>query len=203
MISIASIVEGHGEVQALPILLRRFPVWRISDVQVNVLQPIRVRRDRFLNRDDEFRKQLLLAAAKCGEQGWILVVLDADDDCPATLAEQIVRRAREHVPHRRLSVVIANREFEAWFLAAARSIHGERGFAVQEGERIEAESLRNAKGWMREHMQGAYKEVLDQPAFAARIDLQQACNNSRSFRKLCKEWQLNVEAQCQDRMMTP
>ncbi|MGC9216666.1 hypothetical protein [Acidithiobacillus sp.] len=85
MTVIASIVEGDGEVAALPILLRRVGAWQSPDKNFNVLPPIRVRRDRFLNRDDEFRRMLLLAAAKCGESGWILVLLDADDDCPSEL----------------------------------------------------------------------------------------------------------------------
>ncbi|MCK0507759.1 hypothetical protein [Aromatoleum anaerobium] len=35
-----------------------------------------------MNKEEEFRRQLLLAAAKCAGDGWILIVLDADDDCP-------------------------------------------------------------------------------------------------------------------------
>lgn len=193
MIAIASIVEGDGEVAALPILLRRLAAEREPFVLVNALPPIRVRRDRFLNRDEEFRRQLLLAAAKCGDDGWILIVLDADDDCPKSLGREIYVRAQQYVPHRRLSVVLANREFEAWFIAAAQSLDGVRGFSVKPDEKPEAERPRNAKGWIREHMQGgAYSEVIDQPAFVARIDLQQAFDNSRSFRKLCKEWQVNA-----------
>jgi hypothetical protein len=193
MIPIASIVEGDGEVAALPILLRRLAAERDSGIIINALPPIRVRRDRFLNKDDEFRKQLLLAAAKSGDNGWILIVLDADDDCPANLGRQIVQRAQEHVPHRRLSVVLAKREFEAWFLAAAQSLVGARGFVMDANEQVDAEDPRDAKGWMRQHMQGgAYREMLDQPAFTAAFDLQQAFENSRSFRKLCKEWQTHV-----------
>jgi hypothetical protein len=196
MISIAAIVEGEGEVRALPALLRRFP---LAD-RVKVLPPIRVKRSRFLKNDDdiEFRRQLLLAAGKCGEDGWIIVLLDADDDCPAELGAKICERARQYVPHRRLSVVLTNREFEAWFIAAARSIHGKRGFSIQENEHTEAETPRDAKGWMREHMNGPYQVMLDQPAFAATIDLQQACENSRSFRKLRNEWQVNVEEHLHD-----
>lgn len=193
MIQIASIVEGDGEVSALPVLLRRLASEWGAAVAVNPLQPIRVRRDKFLNKDEEFRRQLLLAAAKSGEGGWILIVLDADDDCPAELGKEIYDRAQQHVPHRRLSVVLANREFEAWFIAAAQSLHGVRGFFSHPDEGVQAEVPRNAKGWMRERMQsGSYSEILDQPAFAACIDLQQAFDNSRSFRKLCKEWQLHV-----------
>lgn len=193
MMLIATIVEGHGEVAALPELLRRLNEWRPGHSYAQPLTPIRVHRNRFLNREDEFRKQLLLAAAKCGHQGWILVVLDADDDCPATLAAGIYQRAIRHVPHRRLSVVLANREYEAWFIASARSLDGHRGFRCPEEEPADAETLRDAKGWMGRNMDGgAYSEVLDQPAFTARFELQQAFNNSRSFRKLCREWQANV-----------
>jgi len=193
MIRIASIVEGHGEVAALPELLRRLQDWRPPGRYAQALQPIRVHRDRFLNREDEFRRQLLLASAKSGDQGWVLVVLDADDDCPATLAANVCQRAAQHLPHRRVSVVIANREFEAWFIAAARSLDGRRGFRCPEGQLTDAESPRDAKGWLGRNMLGAsYSEVLDQPAFAAVFDMQQAFDNSRSFRKLCKEWDINV-----------
>ena len=193
MMQIASIVEGDGEVAALPVLMRRLASeWRTL-VSVDPLQPIRVRRDRFINKEEEFRRQLLLAAAKSGADGWILIVLDADDDCPAELGRTIYERAQQYVAHRRLSVVLANREFEAWFIAAARSLHGVRGFSLTEEEAIQAEISRDAKGWIRERMQGgSYSAILDQPAFAARIDLQLAYDNSRSFRKLCKEWQINV-----------
>ena len=193
MILIASIVEGDGEVAALPVLLRLLNEWRPGPGYAQALPPIRVRRDRFLNREDEFRKQLLLAAAKCGEQGWILVVLDADDDCPVTLMTDIRQRAKQHVPHRRLSVVLAKREYEAWFIAAARSLDGRRGFHCPTDVPVDAEAPRDAKGWLRRNMAGGtYSEVLDQPAFTAHFDLQQAFDNSRSFRKLCKEWQANV-----------
>ncbi len=121
MIPVAAIVEGDGEVAALPVLLRRLGSWLPQRLPAQVLTPIRVRRDRFLNRTEEFRRMLLLAAAKCGPDGWVLVLLDADDDCPARLGPQILERAQAVVPHRPLSVVLANREFEAWHLAAAES----------------------------------------------------------------------------------
>lgn len=193
MTAVVSIVEGDGEVAALPILLRRMASETDLGSAIEVMQPIRVRRDRFLNKAEEFRRQLLLAAAKCGDDGWILVLLDADDDCPKTLGARIYADAQKYVSHRRLSVVLANREFEAWFIAAAQSLHGVRGFSVAPEEQVEAEAPRDAKGWIKAHMVGkTYSEMLDQPAFAARIDLQQAFENSRSFRKLRKEWQRQV-----------
>ena len=190
---VACIVEGHGEVAALPILLRRLAEWRSPGTYPEVSTPIRVHRDRFLNREDEFNRHLLLAAGKCGDDGWILVLLDADDDCPAELGMQVFHRARTTVPHRRVSVVLANREFEAWFIAAAPSLHGCRGFTFDPNDSIDPELPRHAKGWIEARMVSRkYGETTDQPAFTARMDLQQAHEHSRSFRKLCSEWDLRV-----------
>lgn len=190
---VSCIVEGDGEVAALPILLRRLTAWRTPEQYCDVQLPIRVRRDRFLNRDEEFRRHLLLAAGKCGRNGWILVLLDADDDCPATLGMEILERARAYLPHRKVSVVLANREYEAWFIAAAESLHGHRGFVLDTGNASDPEKLRNAKGWVNARMtSNSYGETTDQPAFTAQMDLQQVFDHSRSFRKLCSEWDSQV-----------
>jgi hypothetical protein len=192
-VKIVSIVEGDGEVAALPILLRRLADWRPTPTYPDVQPPIRVRRDRFLNREDEFVRYLRLAAAKCGDEGWILVLLDADDDCPATFAAQVFERARACVPNRSISVVMANREYEAWFIAAAESLNGQRGFVHRADETVEPEAPRDAKGWIRERMRGGvYGTTTDQPAFTALMNLEQAFARSRSFRKLCNEWDRRV-----------
>ena len=60
MIAIAAIVEGDGEVAALPVLLRRMGEWLTPGMLINLPQPIRVRRDRFLRRDEQFERYLLL-----------------------------------------------------------------------------------------------------------------------------------------------
>lgn len=190
---VAPIVEGDGEVAAVPVLLRRLAAWRTPGVPTDILPPIRVRRDRFLNRDEEFTRYLRLAAAKCEDGGWILVLLDADDDCPAQLAPQVLARAAECIAHRSISVVLAKREFEAWFIAAAESLNGYRDFLVDPEEVIDAETPRDAKSWLRQRIAGhVYGETTDQPAFAARFDLEQAFGGSRSFRKLCAEWDRHV-----------
>ena len=196
MISLSPIVEGDGEVAALPVLLRRIAEWRTPEVYVDVLAPIRVYKDRFLNRDVEFTRYLKLAAAKAGERGWILILLDADDDCPISKGRDIARRAAAVVPHRPIGVVMANREYEAWFIAAAQSLDGVRSFSYRHSDQaVDPELPRNAKGWMRDRMSnGAYRETTDQPGFSARMDLQQAFARSRSFRKLCTEWSRHTEA---------
>ncbi|GJH21079.1 DUF4276 family protein [Caballeronia novacaledonica] len=191
MVQVVSIVEGDGEAQALPVLLRRLNSWLTQDVFATIQPPIRVHRDRFIRREEEFERILQLAAKKCFDGGWILILLDADDDCPVRLSADLLDRARRVVPHRAISVVLANREFEGWFLAAARSLDGCRGFAWrEEGDAPnDSETVRNAKGRLAERMGGAgYHETLDQPKFAHAFDLQMAVDNSRSFKKLCDEW---------------
>jgi hypothetical protein len=148
-----------------------------------------VQKDRFLNRPEEFRRYVLLAASKCGDEGWILIVFDADDDCPVSKHKEVLDQARGIAPHRRIAVVMANREYEAWLMASARSLHGQRGFQWQEEPTsIPFDTKRDAKGWIRERMGGASYGISDQVAFTKHIDLAMAFENSRSFRKLCSEW---------------
>ncbi|MHC9011642.1 DUF4276 family protein [Stenotrophomonas rhizophila] len=190
MSCVSCIVEGDGEVAALPILLRRMAAWRSPYNYVDIPQPIRVKRDRFLNKETEFSRHLQLAGMKCGDDGWVLILLDADDDCPAELAPRILARAAAVLPHRSISVVLANREFEAWYIGAASSLHGVRGLEISDRDlTCDPEAPRDAKGWLRLRMRsGTYGETTDQPAFAARVDLELAKRRCRSFQKLCKEW---------------
>lgn len=188
MINVVSIVEGDGEVAALPVLLRRIGEWLTPDLSLNIVRPIRVKRDQFLNKPEIFSKQLRVAAAFCPAPGWILILLDADDDCPKDLAASIRARAMVVTPNHNISVILANREYEAWFIASANSLNGKRGF-VCPAKLPEADTIRSAKQWMSKQIaQGAYHEVVDQPAFSAHMNLQQAHENSRSFRKLCGDW---------------
>jgi hypothetical protein len=191
MMQMAAIVEGDGEVRSLPILVRRLNEWQPAADYIHPLPPIKIRRDRFLEREDDFRKYVLLAAAKCGADGWLMILLDADDDCPAQLAAATMRRVATITSHSRVSIVLANREYEAWFIAAAPSLDGHRSFKLNpEDMAVDAERPRDAKGWVKARMQGkSYGETTDQPAFTALFDLQQAHDKSRSFRKLCSEWQ--------------
>lgn len=186
MTTIVTIVEGDGEVKALPILLRRVAEARgIYDLDVPA--PIRVRRDQFIRRDEEFKRKIQLAAAKA-KDAKVIILLDADDDCPVELATDIAERAQLVAPGLKLSVVVARREYEAWLLAGADSLAGKRGLREDMEAPAEPDSIRNAKGWLSERIRtGRYHEVSDQPALTAVIDLEQVAARSRSFRKFVKE----------------
>ena len=185
MSTIVTIVEGPGEVVALPILIRRIAATAVPGTVPQVPRPIRVKRERFL-KENELERYVDLAARQSSPDSIILIVLDADDDCPPGLASRIVRRATTARSDRRIEVVLARREYEAWFLAAADSIAGHRGLRSDITAPTDAESIRNAKGWLTLRMPPgrAYKEIRDQPALTSLFDLAQARRGASSFDKM-------------------
>jgi hypothetical protein len=89
---IVCIVEGHGEVSAVPVLVRRIAERVAPDVVPDVPRPIRVARHKLL-RERELERTIELAARQCGPDDTILVLFDADDDCPRELAPRVLARA--------------------------------------------------------------------------------------------------------------
>jgi hypothetical protein len=79
-------------------------------------------------------------------------LLDADDDCPRDLAADLKARCYVAHPDVLISIVIAKKEYEAWFLAAARSLAGKRGLREQLDAPDDPESVRGAKEWLTARM---------------------------------------------------
>ena len=185
MSKIVTIVEGPGEVVAMPILIRRIAEVAAPEAVPHVPRPIRVKRDRFL-KENELERYVDLAGRQAGPDGGVLIVLDADDDCPPELASTILGRATRARSDRVIKVVLARREYEAWFLAAADSIAGLRGLPSDLTPPANAESIRNAKGWLTSSMPPgrAYKETRDQPALTSLFDLAMARRRASSFDKM-------------------
>ncbi len=122
-IRIACVVEGHGDAEALPVLIRRIAQRVQPSIVVAVPHPIRTPKSRLL-KTGELERAVDLAARKINRQGGILVLLDSDDDCPKDLAPKLLHRAVQTCGDLPIAVVLANREFESWFLAAAESLRG-------------------------------------------------------------------------------
>ena len=184
---IATIVEGHGEVEAVPILLRRIAERVVPGIALEVPRPIRVKRHQIL-KVEELERAVALAAGRAGPNGGILVLLDADDDCPAELASRLLRRARQSRPDRPIRVVLAKAEYESWFLAAAASLAGHRGIDEAASPPADSEAIRNAKGWLSACMPPGrrYRETLHQAALTARFDVD-AARAAPSFDKMWRD----------------
>jgi hypothetical protein len=150
---IACIVEGHGEVEAVPILIRRIAARVDPARSILVKRPLRITRSQLV-RARELERAIELAARQLGRQGGILVLIDSDDDCPAELGPQLLDRARKARSDFPIGVVLAKREFEGWFLASAESLRGKRGLPDDLTSPPDPESIRGAKEWMARHMIG-------------------------------------------------
>jgi hypothetical protein len=118
---LATIVEGDGEVRALPVLIRRLrPLWQVPN-------PIRLPRTKAIDRatdqprPDVLARYLAIARARVqehGGRGAVLLLYDSDDSCAATLGPRLRQQAESSLAGLRCQAVLACREFEAWFLAA-------------------------------------------------------------------------------------
>ncbi len=87
-LAIVPIVEGHSEVESVPVLMRRiFSQHGIYDLKV--AKPIRVKRYQVV-KEGELEKAIGLARLRpnCGA---IMIILDAEDDCPKGLAPCLLR----------------------------------------------------------------------------------------------------------------
>ena len=178
MARIAVIVEGKGEVQAVPVLLRRIVAEVAPATTARIARPIRVPRDRIVQ-EGELERYLNIAVKHGGPDAGILILLDANGDCPAELGPKLLKRARQARPDKRIHLVLAKREYEAWFIAALESVVSDAPSAP-----ADPEAIRGAKEWIRRHQ--PYRPTVDQAPLTARFDLTEARRNAPSFRKMCR-----------------
>lgn len=180
------IVEGHGEVTAAPVLLRRLLWDHAQCFGMNVGTPIRRTCAQF-RREDEVSKMVRLALLQ-PDCAAVLLLFDGEDDCPFELAAKVRGWAQAAAGQIPCEVVIAYREYETWFLASVESLRGRWGIADDAGSPANPEAKRDAKGALEEFMprERGYSETGDQDAMSAVFDMALAHRRNRSFRKLVK-----------------
>lgn len=186
VIRLGAIVEGHGEVRAVPVLLRRIARDVIPQSRLHI-EVLRVKRQKVV-KPGELERWIDAAAKRTGSEGRILVLLDADKECPAEVGPALLRRARDARSDRVIRVVLAKVEFEAWLIAAARSLAGERGLPESLVPHEDPEAIRNAKGWLNQRMQpqNSYKSNRELVHLTRRFDLQ-AARSAPSFDKMWRD----------------
>lgn len=185
-VHIASIVEGDGEVTAFPVLLRR--MIQHIDPTTEPVAPLGFRHPSGSMLRTGGLERAINAVCELYRDHSIIVLLDSDDDCPKQLGPELADRARVARPDVEVSIVLAHREYEAWFLAAAESLAGRRNLPMDLTAPPDPEEIRDAKGWLSKQMASnlRYGPTQDQAALSAVFDLEAAKLRSRSFRKLWK-----------------
>lgn len=185
--SISAVVEGHGDEPAVRILANRLldflERWntRVHRVKNAKGKPQLIRKfEAFVNyalHDEDCRA--------------VLVVVDADYDCPVELAKRLSARAVALGLQTPIAIVVPNREFEAWFIAALDESPDNpvrSRLQLTPGARCtdDPDAIGSPKGWLQGNMARprSYTETEDQPALAAAVSLALVSERSRSFRRL-------------------
>lgn len=179
---IAPIVEGDGEEQAIRLLIQQIGYVRLGR-HIEVAKAYRLARGKMLHGNELCQAVRLQSEAVSTSVGGVLVVLDADDDCPVELhgaVEGLVKSSSLAC-----EVVAANREYEAWFLAAIPSLRGHRAVRDDAAYDGDPDAPRDAKGYLAARMNTRYRPKEHQPAFSSLVDPDMAFTKSRSFRRMC------------------
>ena len=183
-----SVIEGHGEVEAIRVLMNVVVSAIGAGVYPSIAAPVRAPKGTLVNVAGELERYAAMAISRGGPAARLFILLDADDSCPAELGPQLLSRAAARFSHYPISVNVANREYESWFIASAESIanysDASAGIAVPES----VEGIRDAKGWVRRYLaDGGYRPTRHQAAFSSRINVPLARSRSQSFDRFCRE----------------
>ena len=138
---IVPIVEGQTEVGCIERLL-----WRIwtellaAPIRLQVLPASRGKRDALINRerhdlsekiDEAYAKLVRYLRHDPSSRGLLLLLLDAEGDCPAELAPILLEAARTARSDATIACVLANRMLENWIKGGASTLAGVNGLPDQ------------------------------------------------------------------------
>jgi hypothetical protein len=187
VVKFAFVIEGQGEIEAIPLLVRRICNDILGFFALKTTRPVRIPRSKLV-RPGELERAIRLAQEICEGTGPVVVELDADEDTPCVLGPQLKARALKIARPQSVSIVIPKYEFEAWFLAAAESLRGIRGLRDDILPPPNPEAIRGAKEWLSRNMAPGrkYSASVDQVALVATMNLV-AARTCRSFDRLCRE----------------
>ena len=203
MPKIVPIVEGDGEVTAVPVLLRKI-LWQLPRYDIEVARPKNANGRGNLTKKGGIEK-FIRYSWKERDSGAILVLIDADTECPLALAQDLTRRVQTIGILLPVVIVVAKRMYESWFLASISTIAGHLDLPDNLLPPPNIEDVPNPKAWIEGHfpMGRAYKETQDQEAMTnlMSIDLATA---APSFQRMLNAINEALEAiDNGERLVTP
>ena len=184
--SIIAIVEGDGDKLAVPGLLRRILQESLSRYDISAVRPkVAGGKPSLLKKLEKLLRYSILEDCDA-----ILVLVDADKECPyeeAICVAAKVSALNLNVP---VAVVYAKAEYETWFICnlvptAGMRIRKRLGIPCNVIAPQNAEDITGAKGWLTRNMPRgrAYRETQDQARLTHYIDLNLTHSTSRSFQR--------------------
>jgi hypothetical protein len=203
---IVPIVEGHTEAGCIERLLQR--AWTellAAPMRLQVLVPSRGKRDALISPtgvhltdkiEEAYAKLSQHLRRDSSAKGLLLVLIDAEGDCPAELAPRLLRTARLARNDADIACVLAKRMFENWIMAGASTLAGVHGLPdpLQPPDNLEEH---HGAGWLEEQLRSQnrtrrYKKTVDAAVFVQKMSLEQCRACSASFDKLCRELTLRL-----------
>jgi hypothetical protein len=203
------IVEGQTEVGCIERLLQR--VWTellVAPVRLQVLPASRGKRDALINPyHPDFTAKIEEAYAKLARRlrhdssgqgrGMLLLLLDAEKDCPAELASRLLEAAIRIRSDASIACVMPKRMLENWIVAGASTLAGINGLPDPLPPRDKFED-RSGAGWLEAQLRSKskarkYKKPDDAEVFVRAMDLQECRGNAPSFDKLCRELEARLQ----------
>jgi hypothetical protein len=184
---VVTIVEGHGDLSAIPRLLSR--TGELFNEQIIAANPIRSGGVHILRREGELERFVRMALSR-SEVDLVLVAVDLDDGCAAQMAAEFRQRIAQMglLDPALVQVCFFVREYECLFLAGLDGLrHSAPDYQWDQDYVCEdPEAHRGAKGIIDRLISRKYKEITDQAAMTGRVDLREVFAKSRSFRKLVR-----------------
>jgi hypothetical protein len=183
--SIAILLEGDGDYQSVPLLVRNLAAaQQYYDLNVGT-RPIMVGDIRSIMESEKFLR-LFRYAINRSDIDAVLVVADCEDWCPVDAVRVVYTRTKDIVgqANKPLGVALFYKEYETMFLVNAAHI-AERCHSIQlDPTKLAGDTdwlgIRNAKGALRSMIvSGSYKETRDQARLTGAMDVQHCAQNYR------------------------
>jgi Domain of unknown function (DUF4276) len=198
---VVPIVEGQTEAQCVERLLQRIWVELLGrSERLQVLAPFRGKRDGLVQADGVeltrfVQKAFLKLQGKArrdpAARSLVLLLLDAEGDCPATLGPRLLAVAQAAHSDATISCVLAKRMLENWIVGGADTLANVNGLPASLVPPTEVEECGGA-AWLEDQLRGQdprrkYAKTIDAIQFIQAMNLIAARAVSPSFDKLCRE----------------
>jgi hypothetical protein len=188
--SIALLVEGDGDYQSVPLLVRMLTAARgYFDMMVGT-RPIMVGDIQSIMQSDKFPRLFQYAIGR-DDIDSVLIVADCEDCCPVDAVKAVYLRTKAIVEqaNKPLGIALFYREYETMFLVNAQHI-ARRCQSVQiDPTRLDPgadlEGIRDAKRALKSIIvNGSYKETRDQARLTGAMDVLHCAANYRPLEHL-------------------
>jgi uncharacterized protein DUF4276 len=206
---VVPIVEGQTEAGCVERLLQRVWVELLASAErLQVLPPSRGKRDTLIQPgrpeladkiEEAYLKLVPPLRRDPSGRGILLLLLDAESDCPKELAPRLLEAAKRIQSNADIACVLAKRMLENWIVAGASSLAGVNSLpdTLPARDRVEEHS---GATWLNSQLRvrnpgRKYKKTVDAEPFVRRMDLQECRQNAPSFDKLCRELEARLARQ--------